>query len=441
MQKYKYVLRMSLLFGVSTMHAEITESAELIHKHSRPLPMLGDVIGYTNSSQVAFVGGISAADLVAKYNAPTASGTCAADPNSLVERDAQGSALFTALGIGSLGAIKAPSTTEFYAGNNVGSSVTICATTRAPSLTSNSTAFGTNCLSVNTLGTDNTAIGYNALAANTDSQNTAIGSGALASIVSGKFNTAVGYNAMSSGTAINSTAVGANSSISANNGVAVGVSAQSTGLDGVAIGMSATASNFGVAVGQTAHATGSRSIALGQGVTATNDNDIAIGTGSIAGTAGSIFIGTNTFHTSCFIQGIRGVTTGLNDAVAVLIDSAGQLGTVSSSRRYKKDIQPMGDKSADIMKLRPVTFKYKTHAQSDRCQYGLIAEEVNEIYPDLVVRNKDNEIETVAYQHLPILMLNEMQKQHKKIEMLEQAIKDLMAVNEMLSDRLDAIEA
>lgn len=119
----------------------------------------------------------------------------------------------------------------------------------------------------------------------------------------------------------------------------------------------------------------------------------------------------------CFIAGIRGITTGVADAIPVLIDSVHQLGTISSSRRYKDNIQDMGDQSSIIMKLRPVTFNYKKHPEVNT--WGLIAEEVDEIFPNLVVYNENKEPETVKYHELIVLLLNEVQKLSKRIEELE----------------------
>jgi hypothetical protein len=122
-------------------------------------------------------------------------------------------------------------------------------------------------------------------------------------------------------------------------------------------------------------------------------------------------------QTSFFVAGVRGITTGQNNAVDVVIDSNGQLGTVSSSRRYKEDIHDMGDSSEGLMRLRPVTFRYKKPFDDGTkpIQYGLIAEEVAEVYPDLVARSADGQIETVKYQLLDPMLLNEVQLQHAEI--------------------------
>ena len=118
---------------------------------------------------------------------------------------------------------------------------------------------------------------------------------------------------------------------------------------------------------------------------------------------------------SCFIGRIRGVTTAHADAVPVLIDSAGQLGTMSSSRRFKKEIKPMDKGSEAIHALKPVTFHYKSDTTGTP-QFGLIAEEVAEVNPDLVVRDDNGEIYTVRYEAVNAMLLNEFLKEHRKVE-------------------------
>jgi hypothetical protein len=118
------------------------------------------------------------------------------------------------------------------------------------------------------------------------------------------------------------------------------------------------------------------------------------------------------------------VTTGVADAVNVVIDSNGQLGTISSSRRFKKEIKPMDKGSEDILALKPVTFHYKSD-KKDTPQFGLIAEEVAAVNPDLVVHDKNGEIYTVRYDAVNAMLLNEFLKEHKKVEELEAAVADL----------------
>jgi hypothetical protein len=174
-------------------------------------------------------------------------------------------------------------------------------------------------------------------------------------------------------------------------------------------------------------------------------NNIHIGSQGFTNDSGTVRIGTPGTQTSFFAAGVRGVTTANNDAIPVMIDSAGQLGTVSSSRRFKRDIQDMGDASRGLMRLRPVTFRYqKPFADgSEPKQYGLIAEEVGEVYPDLVAHSADGQIESVKYQVLDSLLLNEVQRQQRMIEQQQHEIEalktQLNGVSELRS-RLVALE-
>src|SRR5947199_2897101 len=123
-------------------------------------------------------------------------------------------------------------------------------------------------------------------------------------------------------------------------------------------------------------------------------------------------------QTRTFIAGIRGRTTGVANAVPVVIDSAGQLGTASSSRRFKKEIKPMDKISDAILALKPVTFHYKSDSTGTP-QFGLIAEEVAAVNPDLVVRDENGEIYTVRYDAVNAMLLNEFLKEHRKVEQQE----------------------
>jgi len=151
----------------------------------------------------------------------------------------------------------------------------------------------------------------------------------------------------------------------------------------------------------------------GNGVTTAN-NVICIGAG-VAGT---------NVDNRCFIGNIRGVTTGNANAIAVLIDSAGQLGTMSSSRRFKKEIKPMDKASEAVLALKPVTFHYKTDS-TETPQFGLIAEEVADVNPDLVVRDENREIYTVRYDAVNAMLLNEFLKEHRKNEEQGKTIEEL----------------
>ncbi len=179
------------------------------------------------------------------------------------------------------------------------------------------------------------------------------------------------------------------------NNVAVGVNALATNSSGdsnVAIGMNAGISNT----------SGSNNIYLGNG------------SGGLTDESNTIRIGSS--QTRTFIVAISGVTSG-GGGTPVLVNGLGQLGVATSSRRFKEDIADMDAASSALMKLRPVTFHYKTDQDPARrtLQYGLIAEEVADVYPGLVVHAADGQIETVMYQHLPSMLLNEFQKQQRTL--------------------------
>ena len=155
--------------------------------------------------------------------------------------------------------------------------------------------------------------------------------------------------------------------------------------------------------------------AAGHDLTTGNQNIVIGNPSAVAGESNTVRIGNSLSQTRVFIAGIRGVATGNNDAVNVVIDSDGQLGTVSSSRRFKKEIKPMEAASEAILALKPVTFHYKSD-KTNRSEFGLIAEEVAEINPDLVVRDENGEIYTVRYEAVNAMLLNEFLKEHRKNE-------------------------
>ncbi len=277
------------------------------------------------------------------------------------------------------------------------------------------------------------AVGVGALASNSGQANTAFGVGALAANTSGSTNTAVGAFALNQSTiSADNTAVG-NYALAANTGgtsnVAVGSDALylNTGSFSSAVGQGALQANVvgnaNTAVGQKALnlSTGSNNIAIGTGagqnITA-GDNNILIGNSAIAGDVSTIRIGNS--QTKTLLAGVRGVTTG-GSAIPVVIDPSGQLGTVSSSRRVKQDIRDMGDTTDTLMQLHPVQFRYISQGPEAPVQYGLIAEEVAEVAPELVARDSKGEIETVFYDKVNTMLLNEVQKQQRTIQ--EQATK------------------
>jgi hypothetical protein len=275
------------------------------------------------------------------------------------------------------------------------------------------TGVGAGTLVLNS-GEQNTATGAAALLLNTTgSQNTANGALALLNNTEGNFNTAIGANALQSNTTgFNNTANGD----SALGGNTTGGQNTATGFNVLRLnttGDGNTANGFGALVNNT---TGAANIALGHSAGAnltTGNLNIDIGNIGVADESNTIRIGGG--QTRTFIAGIRGRTTGIADAVPVLIDSAGQLGTTSSSRRFKNDIQPMDKASDALLALKPVTFHYKSDA-SGTPQFGLIAEEVAKVNPDLVVCDEKGEIYTVRYEAVNAMLLNEFLKEHRKVE-------------------------
>jgi hypothetical protein len=249
------------------------------------------------------------------------------------------------------------------------------------------TAVGAGALDLNT-GDANTAVGVAALLLNTGTSNTAVGAAALEFNTGGGANTAIGSEALFSNTTGQFNTVNGSGALDHN----------TTGSSNTAIGTSALSSST----------TGNGNIAVGvnaAGNVVTASNVICIGSNLSAADASDI----------CFIGNIRGVTTINNNAIPVLIDSAGQLGTTSSSRRFKHDIKPMDKASEAILALKPVSFRYKVH--KDRTpQFGLIAEDVAAVNPDLVVYDADGKPYTVRYDAVNAMLLNEFLKEHKMVQ-------------------------
>jgi len=186
----------------------------------------------------------------------------------------------------------------------------------------------------------------------------------------------------------------------------------------------------------------------GDGVSAlqfntTGDYNIDIGHAGVAGEGNTIRLGTAANQSKTFIAGIYGAWTGVANAVPVMIDSSGQVGTGSSSRRVKDGITDMADASSGLMTLRPVTFYYTfDHDPAGRTlQYGLIAEEVAEVYPGLVAHTADGQIETVKYQFLAPMLLNEFQKQQRTINALHERVRTLESQGQAVNDELRAANA
>jgi hypothetical protein len=289
----------------------------------------------------------------------------------------------------------------------------------------NNTRVGNSALRDNNGGQGNTAVGSAALLRNvTGVANTAIGPGALGANEVGSFNTAVGSGVLNNNLGSGNTAMGNNSMLQNKSGfrnTAVGVNAllkNVIGTNNTAIGIDALANNVN----------GTHNVALGQGAGA----DIVDGSANImighrGGVGDNFTTRIGQFQSSTFIAGVRGIKTDINDAVTVVIDSNGQLGTVNSSARYKEDISAMGDASERLLSLNPVTFHYKeAYANGEKpVEYGLIAEEVAQVFPELVVFDQDNQPQTVKYRLLSSLLLNELQKQNRELESLSGQVAEI----------------
>jgi endosialidase-like protein len=266
----------------------------------------------------------------------------------------------------------------------------------------NGAAEGVQALNLSTTGSDNTAHGWFSLFSNTSGvQNTANGFNALNQNTTGDSNTAMGYEALFSNT---------------------------TGAANTAHGFFALLSNT---EGDSNTAIGD--VALANNTTGSLNTAIGVGAGTGVETASNVICighpGAN-LSNRCFIGNIRGAFVS-GDALPVLIDSSGQLGATLSSRRFKKEIKPMDKVSEAVLALKPVAFHYKNDI-TNTPQFGLIAEDVAQVNPDLVVRDKDGEFLTVRYEAVNTMLLNEFLKEHRKVQKLEAA---LDAVNKRLKEQ------
>src|SRR5579884_870037 len=266
----------------------------------------------------------------------------------------------------------------------VGASALLSNDSTGNGVASFNSAFGSEALKNNTDGFQNTAVGADALFSNTTGGlNTAVGDAALFSNTTGGLNTAVGYAALVNNTTSNgNTAVGADA-----------LGNNTTGNGNVAIGASAGVGIF----------TASNVIAIGNSVPATDVSN------------------------TTWITNIFGVTTINSTTAPVIVSQDGQLGTISSSARFKKDIADMGKSSETILSLRPVTFHYKNDT-SAVAQFGLIAEEVEKVDPDLIIRDKEGKPYSVRYEAVNAMLLNEFLKEHKKVEQQQAIIAELKAM-------------
>ena len=251
----------------------------------------------------------------------------------------------------------------------------------------------------------NTKVGTSVLSGNSGSDNSAMGNMALQGNTTGSDNSAMGFDALY----LNTTGGG------------------NTAMGSQAL-MHNTSGNSNTALGHNA----------GNNWT-TGDQNIAIGNSGVAGESNTLRIGNSAQIFRAYIAGISGKAYGTGSQV--FISSDGLLGTTTSSRRFKENIQDMAQASSRIFNLRPVTFNYKAEYGGGGTQYGLIAEEVDQVIPEMTIRDKDGQIQTVAYQLLPPMLLNEAQKQHKAIEALQAENQTLKAEVETLKAQVAAILA
>jgi hypothetical protein len=284
------------------------------------------------------------------------------------------------------------------------------------------TANGTFALFSNSTGGNNTATGAGALFSNTTGDgNTATGAGALRVNTTGASNTAAGVRALFINNGDNNTATGYTALLNNTKGVsntATGYQAlltNTTGVQNTAVGAGALASNNA----------GCCNTAVGEGALsdATNIGDcIAVGVdagSNVTDAFNVIAIGHSGLNVSdtTWIDNIYGVTTQSGTTLPVVVSNQGQLGTASSSRRYKTEIKPMDKASETILALKPVSFRYKMHKDNSP-QFGLIAEEVAEVNPDLVIYDADGNPYAVRYDAVNAMLLNEFLKEHQKVEAL-----------------------
>jgi hypothetical protein len=301
------------------------------------------------------------------------------------------------------------------------------------------TATGSGALQFNTTGNSNTANGSDALHFNTTGDaNTGNGVQALATNKTGSFNTATGVNALLNNTSSDNTADGADAlqdNVTGYQNVASGAAAllsNTSGHDNTAGGFQALLHNT----------TGSNNIALGAraGVNlTTGSNNIDIGAFGGAGESGTIRIGLGRLQHATIIAGISGTAVA---GPVVHVNASGQLGIAPSSERFKVAIKSMDKSSEAILNLKPVSFHYKEDLDPDKIpQFGLVAEEVEKVNPDLVVHDDSGKPFTVRYEAVNAMLLNEFLKEHRKAQVEESKVAELQATVAKQQKQLEALIA
>jgi hypothetical protein len=315
---------------------------------------------------------------------------------------------------------------------------------------SDNTAIGSQAMKENTTGEDNTAIGAAALRNNTTAGfNTAIGADALRENTTGGTFRQSGANELGPNTAVGAAALVANTTGSSNTAVGFGaLAANQTSNFGTAVGFKALANSiyssndaFGdKALGNTV--TGTSNVGIGSGALFLNTgghSNVALGnaagfyaTGSNNIYIGALMRGVPDESDACYIGSIFNQTS--SGGTTVFINSDGKLGTATSSQRFKEEIKPMERASEALFSLRPVTFHYKSEIDPVcTSQFGLVAEDVEQVNPDLVVRDKEGKPYSVRYDAVNAMLLNEFIKEHQKVEDLK---KDFQATLAQLKGQL-----
>ena len=302
-------------------------------------------------------------------------------------------------------------------------SATAWATCQKGCLPHDNTALGDNALINNDkTAIDNTAVGWNALSSNNfGNENVAIGQEALTSNTGGFSNTATGSQALELNTTGNYNTANGDAALFSN----------TTGSSNVALGFFASENIT----------TGSNNIAIGDSAginLTTGSNNIDIGNRGIADESNTIRIGTQGTQTDTYVAGVwQAIVTGT--ASPVRVNSSGKLGTAPSSARFKEDIKPMDKASEAIVRLKPVTFRYKHEFDPKGIpQFGLVAEEVEKVNPDLVARDDEGKPYTVRYEAVNAMLLNEFLKEHRKVEQQRKDFEEALAQQQKQIDALTA---
>ena len=327
------------------------------------------------------------------------------------------------------------------------------------------TATGAAALYSNTTGNSNTASGYQALLSNTTGHhNTASGLYGLKANTTGNYNTVSGEEALYSNTTGNNNTAGGSAALydntTGNQNTASGTAAlfgNTTGSSNTASGYQALLSNttggFNTGNGVLAlynNTIGNFNTATGLGAllaNTTGSNNVAIGlTAGSALTTGSgnvcIGAGVNGVAGESNTTRIRNVYTRVASGRAVYVNADNKIGTLSSSRRFKHDIQPMDKSSETLFALKPVTFRYKKDADpSQALSFGLIAEDVAQVSPELITRDEEGKPQTVRYEAVNAMLLNEFLKEHKTIAELKSIIAQQQRAIEQLATQMQKVSA